>query len=1596
MKIMKIYAKLSHSNHKHLIRREVLSVLLIVVILVCLLSTIVPLGMNIPNAYADEDVFYDFIAEASKASWGSGAGSLPFPGTDNDNRGFALYRNNAQLEDNSTKALVLETHPQWVSNGWIMGKYPQLTIPTGVELEVTLGFLYGATGTDGVIFEVQFEEGQNRQTILSHLATYDGKLNSVTKSLSSLAGKNGQFILYVNAGQSSGRDWAIWAEAKITTIAPPALPDLATTEVWHSDGQICYSIKNVGNASTGSAGAPTSFYNILLINGQQVAEDHITAPLSPGDQFDRCFDYQWKETPGRHAIKVCADQRQDIIESNEQNNCSEQVWKIEEQLPDLIVESIKSGPGNKLSVTIKNTGSGYLPSGWAAIAEAYFDGAKKGDFDLKNPSSIKDGGIANPGGSSNYLLAWDIAAPVKVRVIADSTKNIAESNEQNNVREEKIEPLVTELPDLIIEEIKCDQESKQVGYVIINNGQAAAAPSHVTVLLVNSKGVCKDTIDSELAPGQRQTSWFGCYEWPQNQSIEIKVCADYYEQVNESNEQNNCVSGECVPAVTPLPMPCPTECECLPKEEGYARGLEFRLDENGTPILCEVINAEQGLYKYCFKTRKEAPPLLKPVYPKRDVNGDDLVDYDDVAIIAAHYGGKTGKSRVPWDINNDGSVDYKDLAIVGARFGKSIIDEKLEGEGITNPRQFLERVGSASTFQELSLRTDISTEGLLQATMRADMKSVIPSLEEPGIRLLEGLNIGYLAGLQSLPVEDQRLMNMLYDELRLEWIASGGKERGELLPTLEDLTRWVTDAKRVTPTVQVSEEAITFPDGSSLNLEEDDDLGDRETQGNQFEVMASGISTSVGSAPEVFGKSYPGMGTSTAVEGIRPHIPPPSVPEPCPHIEGYIINFPYDINTLKIKAERIELRMQFNPLTREPLGFRPTVLEGKMVDVQQANIGPHGSPVTFYSTGCLTLGNWKLTPVFYAEETEVVVWRGSWSPAFQEISISSGLDSPSDINFTFIPIETVRPTITITHAPEEPFGGDVVTFSVSIRDDNMLQKVEIYEWGRYPDGTQTEPELVASYFWDHGFPRERFYRFERGPYSSGGPNEIHFEVAAWDYAGNPQSRSDVLSVTHFTVPSFITGVIGVPIAGYYVTSIGEIVFSKDSDNIPPEGEMHCSSHATLIKHDGSTTEMVQDYPYFKWVEAYRREGAPVCWPWMPALAVRQSELGNYDGYTLNTSVYENDSAFERFLRGLLHVLTGFVSLAIDAVTCVVEIITGAEGASCTSLMCEVLGLANIAGSNIGDVEDDYMGTATFMTTKEANFGLQSGITWADYFASGSADEWRNDWNGVTTEGSIVEGACSQVATGTTISGLQQGVSWLLGGGGENWIKVLNHVHIYETRPIDEVKVKFVGARVISDRDGSLRGAGDIFARTLIGTIGGTPADSNAHSLVGDDLSKLPYSAADTYKFDCGDVDSGHSFTKNKFIFEHDFADPNLALLYVQIALWDDDGALSADNEVGVLSILWPAATIMDMIEHPDEATRHGEAITVTVVHPVETYEGEVVYAEGMPTDPTQDYYYIITDTREVWTRCEYREGESGFWGYPGAQITYEMWIKPYR
>jgi hypothetical protein len=161
-----------------------------------------------------------------------------------------------------------------VSNGWIMGRYPQVTVPAGAQLEITVGFFNGAAGTDGVTFQVQFEEGQSRQTLLTRYATYDSHLDTVSAGLGSLAGRTGHFILYVNAGQSSGRDWAAWAEARIEAPPPPPLelPDLVVEEIacdWENH-RIGYTVRNAGEAP-----APSGHIAALVVESAKESEDTV-------------------------------------------------------------------------------------------------------------------------------------------------------------------------------------------------------------------------------------------------------------------------------------------------------------------------------------------------------------------------------------------------------------------------------------------------------------------------------------------------------------------------------------------------------------------------------------------------------------------------------------------------------------------------------------------------------------------------------------------------------------------------------------------------------------------------------------------------------------------------------------------------------------------------------------------------------------------------------------------------------------------------------------------------------------------------------------------------------------------------------------------------------------------------------------------------------------------------------------------------------------------------------------------------------------------------------------------------------------------------
>ncbi len=164
------------------------------------------------------EVVYDFIEKGPSATWENGSGEgLPWNGDANDPRGFVIPQENVMLEDDTVPGVVLETHPQWISDGAIMGSYDvDFEIKSGDKFVADVGFLKGATFSNGVTFKFCYFTMIDGECMGELTKEYDGELQTLEVDLSPLNGYNaGWFQLRVEANGNADQDWAIWLNPRI-------------------------------------------------------------------------------------------------------------------------------------------------------------------------------------------------------------------------------------------------------------------------------------------------------------------------------------------------------------------------------------------------------------------------------------------------------------------------------------------------------------------------------------------------------------------------------------------------------------------------------------------------------------------------------------------------------------------------------------------------------------------------------------------------------------------------------------------------------------------------------------------------------------------------------------------------------------------------------------------------------------------------------------------------------------------------------------------------------------------------------------------------------------------------------------------------------------------------------------------------------------------------------------------------------------------------------------------------------------------------------------------------------------------------------------
>jgi len=104
-----------------------------------------------------------------------------------------------------------------------------------------------------------------------------------------------------------------------------------------------------------------------------------------------------------------------------------------------------------------------------------------------------------------------------------------------------------------------------------------------------------------------------------------------------------------------------------------------------------------------------------------DINGDQVVDYKDLAILAAAYGKRKGDSgyNEHADLNGDNIIDYKDLAILAANYGTTVTSTTVTSSTTTGTQTSLKTTtttGPTTSTTTVTSPTTTSTQTTFKTT----------------------------------------------------------------------------------------------------------------------------------------------------------------------------------------------------------------------------------------------------------------------------------------------------------------------------------------------------------------------------------------------------------------------------------------------------------------------------------------------------------------------------------------------------------------------------------------------------------------------------------------------------------------------------------------------------------------------------------------------------------------------------------------------------------------------------------------------------------------------------------------------------------------
>jgi uncharacterized repeat protein (TIGR01451 family) len=264
----------------------------------------------------------DFVASYCSATWSSGAGTLPCPGTSGSASGSVVQVSAPQLENGSYASTAgLAVSPQTVAGGYIAGAYPAYTVNAGDHFTSIVNCAYTAPGCY-VNFRLEYQIGSGPvQTFWTWKERFDGLYYRVNLDLSSLAGQSVNFILYVadvpGFGSPTG-DQATWVGPMIVgsggvtgPVSTPA-PSSACNRGWFiadvtiPDGTVMAANTTFAKTwrilNNGSCTWNTS-YALIFISGDQMGGTpviNLPSTVAPGATIDLTVNLTAPGTAGHY------------------------------------------------------------------------------------------------------------------------------------------------------------------------------------------------------------------------------------------------------------------------------------------------------------------------------------------------------------------------------------------------------------------------------------------------------------------------------------------------------------------------------------------------------------------------------------------------------------------------------------------------------------------------------------------------------------------------------------------------------------------------------------------------------------------------------------------------------------------------------------------------------------------------------------------------------------------------------------------------------------------------------------------------------------------------------------------------------------------------------------------------------------------------------------------------------------------------------------------------------------------------------------------------------------------------------------------------